>query len=156
MPSSLWEFNLSGCFFLVLSKLLICLKSGVIPYYIIQEKNLFYHFFQLFTDINTLCVCVESIRVFPVHITQFLIKKKTWICVWIKFSPINFERYTIICQNERNRPVVSNGIPLMYQTAWFLSSLGYYQTTCKLLESIYKLTTFSSRNREQGSCFFTF
>lgn len=150
MPSSLWESNLSGCFLLVLSKLLICLKSRFLPHYFIQEKNLFDHFSA--NDINTLCVYVESIRVFPVQITQFVVEKHGFA-----YGP-NLVRSILkdtqfFAKTREIDPVVSNGIPLTYRTARFLSKLGYYQTTYELLESIHKLTTFSSGNREQGSFF---
>lgn len=71
----MWEFNLSRCFFLVLSILLICLKCRVLPHYFIQEKNLI--IFSAY-DINTLCIYVESFRVFPLKITQFVVEKHAY------------------------------------------------------------------------------
>lgn len=141
MPSSLWESNLSGCFLLVLSKLLICLKSGVLPHYFIPEKNLFDHFSA--NDINTLRVYVESIRVFPVQITDFVVEKHGFA-----YGP-NFVRSALqdtqfFAKTREIDSVLSNGIFLTYRTTRFLSRLGYYQTTYELLEAMHELTKFSS------------
>lgn len=147
-PSCIWKSNLGGCLLFVISKLLICLKKRFLPHYFIPQRNLLDSFSA--QDLDALCVFVESIRVFPVHVTQLIVEKHGF-----SYGP-NLVRSiltnTKLFTNSREmNTVVDHGISGMYGTARYLSRFGYYHATYELLERIHDLTKLSPGNRDPES-----
>ena len=141
IPSVLWKANLGGCFLFLLSKLLSCLKGRVLPHYFIPERNLIEDFSA--DDLDTLCVIVESVRVFPVHISQFIANKHgiTYGENLVRSILVDSVSFT----NTRNVvPVIDKAISETYRTVRFLTRLGFYKSAEGLLESMHELSKFSS------------
>lgn len=118
------------------------------PHYFIPQRNLLDSFSA--QDLDALCVFVESIRVFPVQVTQLIVEKHGF-----SYGP-NLVRSiltnTKLFTNSREmNTVVDHGISGMYGTARYLSRFGNYHATCELLERIHELTKLSPGNRASES-----
>ena len=141
IPSVLWKSNFGGCFLFLLSKLLSCLRRRVLPHYFIPQRNLIEDLSA--DDLDTLCVIVESVRVFPVHISQFIA---------IKHGITNGENFvrsiledSVSFTNTRDIvPVIDRVIPETYRTARFFARFGSYKAAAGLLESVHELSKCSS------------
>lgn len=143
-PTCIWKSNLGGCLLFVISKLLICLKKGVLPHYFIPQRNLLDSFST--NDLETLCVIVESIRVFPVQVTQFIVEKHGFSYGQNLVRSVLTNTKSFTNSRELNS-VVDHGISETYGTARYLSRFGYYDTTCELLKRIHDLIKLLPGNR---------
>lgn len=147
-PTCFWKTNLGGCLLFVINKLLICMKKRFLPHYFIPQRNLLDSFST--NDLDTLCVIVESIRVFPVHVTQFIVEKHGY-----SYGP-NLVRSVLtntkLFTNSRElNSSVDQWISKTYETARYLSRFGYYFATFELLEKVHELTKLSPGNRAPES-----
>lgn len=147
-PTCIWKSNLGGCLLFVISKLLICLKKRFLPHYFIPQRNLLDSFST--NDLDTLCVIVESIRVIPVHVTQFIVEKHGY-----SYGP-NLVRSVLtntkLFTNSRElNSSVDHWISKTYGTARYLTRFGYYFPTSELLEKVHDLTKLSPGNRAPES-----
>lgn len=142
-PTCIWKSNLGGCLLFVISKLLICLKKGVLPHYFIPQRNLLDSFST--NDLHTLYVIVESFRVFPVQVTQFIVEKHgfSYGQNLVRSVLTNTKSFT----NSRELNSVDHGISETYGTARYLSRFGYYDATCELLKRIHDLIKLLPGNR---------
>ena len=141
IPAFAWEFNLGGCILVLLSKLLSCLKKRVLPHYFIPQRNLIERFSA--DDIATLCIVVESVRVFPVHVSQFVVEKhgitygenlvRSILDNSVSFSSSRDVDYLII-----------KVVPETYRTTKFFSRLGFYFSAFRLLCNVHMITLSSS------------
>ena len=141
IPSILWKSNLGGCFLFLLSKLLSCLKRRVLPHYFIQERNLIEDFSA--GDLDTLSVIVETVRVFPVHVSQF-IANEHGITYGENLVRSILEDSVSFTNTRDVVPVIDRAILETYRTVRFLARLGFYKSAEGLLESVHELSKFTS------------
>ncbi|XP_061196357.1 uncharacterized protein LOC133204620 [Saccostrea echinata] len=137
MPSSAWDTCFSGCVLYVISKLISNLKTRFLPHYFIPTNNLIDCFSD--NDINALCICIESLRLFPANIIQFVAEKHGHMyganLVRIVLSDI-----PTFVQTMKLRATVENTfIPISIRTAKVLSRMGHYETVSQLLKDTYEL-----------------
>ena len=140
IPTNLWTSNLGGCILFLLSKLLYFLKRRFLPHYFIPDRNLIEHFSA--DDIDTLCAVVESIRVFPTYVSQFVADRHG-----IAYGE-NLVRSILVDANtfSKTRDVdnfINRVLPMTYQAAKFFTRIGFYQSTLSLLDSVHELSKFA-------------
>lgn len=135
VPSGAWETNISGCVLYMLDSLLSCLKAKFLPNYFIPENNLIdCHRDE---DINTLCVVVEYIRLFPASVIQIVAEKHGYT-----FGPnlIKNVLSKIHYFTDRHMQRAFNEMfgPLTIATAKIMAKLGFYDISFDILEELFE------------------
>lgn len=136
IPSSAWETYFSGCVLNVLSALLSCFKARFLPHYFIPTNNLIDCFSD--DDINALCVCIESIRLFPAKIMQFVAEKHGLLYAANLVKFVLSDIRTFIQKKDLRATLENSLIPMAIRTGKFLSRMGLYDTVCRILVDVYE------------------
>ncbi|XP_061179355.1 uncharacterized protein LOC133187979 [Saccostrea echinata] len=138
IPSSAWDTNFSGCVLFVFCELVSCLKRRLLPHHFIPEINLLECF--LPTDIDTFCVIIESIRVFPATILQFVAEKHGFLYA-TKLVRDSLKNLTKFVETRDIVSVTKNTlIPGSFRVAKVLSKNGFYTTAYYLLNDMHRQT----------------
>ncbi|XP_062598245.1 uncharacterized protein LOC134259663, partial [Saccostrea cucullata] len=149
IPSNFWNVNFSGCVLFVLSKLLICLKHKFLPHYFIPQNNLIDCFST--EEIDTICVCVESIRAFPAHTAQFVAENHGFTYGSNLVKSLLSDIACFVQTRDVAAVVEHTMVPCTYRTAKFLAKLGFYVPTCELLKEMHSQTQLIPEYRKQNS-----
>lgn len=71
-----WENNSGGCLIYLFARLLKCLKKRCLPHYFIAKNNLLDYYSD--EEVQTLCIHIEALRVFPIQCIQHLFDAYGW------------------------------------------------------------------------------
>lgn len=71
-----WEDNSGGCLIYLFARLLKCLRKRCLPHYFIAKNNLLDYYSD--EEVQTLCIHIEALRVFPIQCIQHLFDAYGW------------------------------------------------------------------------------
>ncbi|XP_062620268.1 uncharacterized protein LOC134281845 [Saccostrea cucullata] len=134
LPQHAWETNIGGCFLFVISLLLACLKKRFLPHYFIPSNNIIDCYSS--EEIDTLCVYVEAIRLFPIFTIQSVTELHGYLFGGRLSNhlfgnvPVKGVKSQIILRNKMVRSTID--------AVKFYTRQGYYGVACNLLRDAHE------------------
>lgn len=132
IPPTAWAKNFSGCVLYVLDSLVTCLKERFLPHYFIPENNLLDCFRD--DDVNTLCIIIKYIRIFPASVIQIVGEKHGYKFAGNLIKRLLSHAKDFSANKNFNVFVMELCLPLTVATAKFMARKGFYGESFSILK----------------------
>lgn len=132
IPPNAWVKNFGGCVLYVLDSLVTCLKERFLPNYFIPENNLLDCFRE--DDVNTLCIIIEYIRIFPASVIQIVGEKHGYKFAANLIKRVLSQTKEFIVNKNFDVFLVELCLPLTVATAKIMARKGFYSVSFSILK----------------------